>query len=145
MDFFDAMNISASALNAQRERMNVVASNLANIHTTRTPEGGPYRKKNVVFEAQSLGSPFENMLQDRLRDQVRGVRVAGVEASNKPPLRVYDPSHPDADKDGYVREPDINLMSEIVDMISASRSFEADVSAVNTSKNMAMKALEIGR
>ncbi|NOY52936.1 MAG: flagellar basal body rod protein FlgC [Deltaproteobacteria bacterium] len=145
MDFFDAMNISASALNAQRERMNVVASNLANIHTTRTPDGGPYRKKSVVFEAQSLGSPFDSMLQDRLREQVQGVRVAGIESSNKPPLRVYDPSHPDADKDGYVLKPDINLMSEIVDMISASRSFEADVSAVKTSKNMALKALEIGR
>ncbi len=145
MNFFDAMNISASALNAQRERMNVVASNLANIHTTRTPEGGPYRKKSVVFEAQSPSSPFENLLQDRLRGQVQGVHVAGIEASRKPPLRVYDPSHPDADKDGYVLKPDINLMSEIVDMISASRSFEANVSAVNASKNMATKALEIGR
>jgi len=145
MDFFNAMNISASALSAQRERMNVVASNLANIHTTRTPEGGPYRKKSVVFEAQDPAGPFESMLQDRLREQVKGVRVAGIEASRKPPLRVYDPSHPDADEEGYVLKPDINLMSEIVDMISASRSFEANVTAVNASKNMATKALEIGQ
>lgn len=145
MDFFNAMNISASALSAQRARMNVVASNLANIHTTRTPEGGPYRKKSVVFEVQDPGGPFESLLRDRLREQVKGVRVAGIESSRKPPLRVYDPSHPDADEEGYVLKPDINLMSEIVDMISASRSFEANVSAVNASKNMAAKALEIGR
>lgn len=145
MDFFDAMNISASALTAQRSRMNVVASNLANIHTTRTPEGGPYRKKSIVFEAENVPSSFERELEDRLEEQVKGVRVSGIEESSKPPLRIYDPSHPDADKDGYVLKPDINLMSEIVDMISASRSFEANVSAVNASKNMANRALEIGK
>ena len=145
MDLFNAMNVGASALNAQRERMNVIASNLANIHTTRTPEGGPYRKKSVVFEAGSPESPFERQLNDNLEKHVQGVHVREIAESGASPQKVFDPSHPDADSEGYVLMPDINLMSEMVDMISATRSYEANVTAVNASKNMAAKALEIGK
>ncbi len=145
MDLFSAMQISGSALSSERERMNVIAGNLANVHTTRTPEGGPYRKKSVVFESRSMRSPFENELNNRLQGKVQGVRVSGIVESDEPPLKVYDPSHPDADKEGYVLLPNINLMSEMVDMISASRAYESNVTAVNSSKNMAEKALEIGK
>lgn len=145
MDLFNAMNVGATALNAQRERMNVIASNLANIHTTRTPEGGPYRKKSVVFEARNPESPFERQLNDKLQKHVQGVHVREVAESGASPQKVFDPSHPDADIEGYVLMPNINLMSEMVDMISASRSYEANVTAVNASKNMAAKALEIGK
>lgn len=145
MDLFNAMNVGASALNAQRERMNVIASNLANIHTTRTPEGGPYKKKSVVFEAGNGDSSFEHQLNHQLEKHAQGVNVREIVESGAPPQQVFDPSHPDADADGYVLMPDINLMSEMVDMISASRSYEANVTAVNASKNMAAKALEIGK
>ena len=145
MDFFTALEISAAGLAAQRDRMNVISGNLANIQTTRTPEGGPYRRKSVVFEARPLDGQFGRMLDDRLAHQIEAVRVAGVVTSSKEPVRVYNPSHPDADADGYVRMPDINLMAEMVDLLSASRSFEANVSAVSAAKGMAMKALEIGR
>lgn len=145
MDLFNAMNVGASALNAQRDRMNVIASNLANIHTTRTPEGGPYKKKSVVFEACNPESPFERQLQDKLDKQIQGVHVREIVESQALPQKVFDPSHPDADGEGYVLMPNINLMSEMVDMISASRSYEANVTAVNASKSMASKALEIGK
>ncbi len=145
MDLFTAMDISASGLSAQRDRMNVISSNLANIHTTQTPEGGPYRKKSIVFEAQPAKNSFEQMVQDRLSEQVKAVKVVGIRESTRPPIKVYDPSHPDANESGYVLLPDVNLMSEMVDMISASRSFEANVTAVNASKSMALKALDIGK
>ncbi len=144
MDLFSAMNISASGLAAQRDRMNVISSNLANMHTTRTAGGGPYRRKSVVFETQAAPS-FQEVLQDRIGQHAKGVRVSGVAESGKPPVRVFDPSHPDAGADGYVLLPAIDLMSEMVDMISASRAFEANTAAVGASKNMANKALEIGR
>jgi len=145
MDFFTALEISAAGLSAQRDRMNVISGNLANMQTTRTPEGGPYRKKSVVFEARPLASRFDRFLQDRLRGRIQAVRVVGVVESAKEPVRVYNPSHPDADADGYVRMPNMNLMAEMVDLLSASRSFEANVSAVSAAKSMALKALEIGR
>ncbi len=145
MDLFSAMNISASGLAAQRDRMNVISSNLANMHTTRTPEGGPYRRKSVVFEAHTVAPSFQQVLQDRIGQHAKAVRVSGIVQSSKPPVSVFDPSHPDAGPDGYVLLPPIDLMSEMVDMISASRAFEANITAVAASKNMASKALEIGR
>ncbi len=145
MDLFSAMNISASGLAAQRDRMNVISSNLANMHTTRTPEGGPYRRKSVVFETHGAAPSFQQMLEDRIGPHAKGVRVSGIVESGKPPVRVFDPSHPDAGDDGYVLLPAIDLMSEMVDLISASRAFEANTTAVGASKNMANKALEIGR
>jgi flagellar basal-body rod protein FlgC len=143
MDIFTTMKISASALKAQRIRMNAISSNLANIETTRTPDGGPYRKREVVFQSSQGG--FADTLDNRLRDAVQGVKVAQVQASSQPPLMVYNPSHPDANGQGLVAMPNINLVEETADMMSASRAYEANVTVVKSAKRMALKALEIGR
>ena len=143
MDIFTTMKISASALKAQRIRMNAISSNLANIETTRTPDGGPYRKREVVFQSSQSG--FSDTLDNRLRDAVQGVKVAQVQASSLPPLMVYNPSHPDANGQGLVAMPNINLVEETADMMSASRAYEANVTVVKSAKRMALKALEIGR
>jgi len=145
MNFLNALNISASGLTAQRMRMNVINSNLANMHTTRTTEGGPYVRKDVVFAAQSASTGFNDVLQDQLKDGLNGVKVVGVVNDEKPPLLKYDPNHPDADERGYVKLPNINLMEEMVNLMSASRSYEANVTAIKATKSMASKALEIGR
>lgn len=143
MDIFTTMKISASALKAQRIRMNAISSNLANIETTRTPDGGPYRKREVVFQSSQQG--FADTLDTRLRDAVQGVRVAQIQASSLPPMMVYNPSHPDANAQGLVAMPNINLVEETADMMSASRAYEANVTVVKSAKRMALKALEIGR
>ncbi len=135
MDIFGAFRISASALYSQRVRMNTIASNLANLNTTRTPEGGPYRRKDVVFTSVMI-------------DEERRLETVGVSAvveDDAPPKVVYDPKHPDADDNGYVLMPDINLVEEMVNMMTATRAYEANVNAFNITKNMYLKALEIGR
>ena len=143
MDIFTTMKISASALKAQRIRMNAISSNLANIETTRTPDGGPYRKREVVFKSSQ--QDFADTLDTRMRDAVQGVEVSHVQASRLPPRMVYDPSHPDADENGQVAMPNISLVEETADMMSASRAYEANVTVVKSAKRMALKALEIGR
>ena len=143
MDIFTTMKISASALKAQRIRMNAISSNLANIETTRTPDGGPYRKREVVFQSSQKG--FADTLDTRMREAVQGVRVSQVQASSLPPRMVYDPSHPDADEQGQVAMPNISLVEETADMMSAARAYEANVTVVKSAKRMALKALEIGR
>ncbi len=143
MDIFSTMKISASALKAQRIRMNAISSNLANLETTRTPDGGPYRKREVVFQSTQQG--FSDALDSRMRDAAQGVTVSQVQASDKPPRMVYDPSHPDADDQGQVAMPNISLVEETADMMSASRAYEANVTVVKSAKRMALKALEIGR
>lgn len=145
MSFFKAMNISSSGLAAQRVRMNVLSSNLANAQTTRTPEGGPYKRKDVVFSATPAGNPFEDFLDESYGTQLRDVKVVDVHSDQKAPRRVFDPSHPDAAKDGYVEMPNIQVMTEMVNMIAATRAYEANTTALNSAKQMAMKALEIGR
>ncbi len=143
MDIFTTMKISASALRAQRLRLNTISSNLANIETTRTPDGGPYRKREVVF--QTTGKGFADTLDTRMRDAAQGVKVSHIQASTLPPRMVYDPSHPDADEQGQVAMPNISLVEETADMMSASRAYEANVTVVKSAKRMALKALEIGR
>lgn len=143
MDIFTTMKISASALKAQRLRMNTISSNLANIETTRTPDGGPYRKREVIFQATTQG--FADTLDSRMRDAAQGVKVSHIQASSQPPRMVYDPSHPDADEQGNVAMPNVNLVEETADMMSASRAYEANVTVVKSAKRMALKALEIGR
>ncbi len=143
MDMFTSMKISASALKAQRVRMNAISSNLANIETTRTPDGGPYRKREVVF--QTTQQDFANTLDSELRDAVQGVRVSHVQASPLPPRMVYDPSHPDANENGEVAMPNISLVEETADMMSAARAYEANVTVVKSAKRMALKALDIGK
>jgi len=145
MDFLDSLAISSSGLTVQRHRMNVISSNLANINTTRTPQGGPYLRKDLVFAACPVGQEFQDVLQAHLSQNLCGVRVAGIITDPRPPLLHYDPHHPDADEQGYVAMPNVNLMEEMVNMISATRSYEANVTAINATKNMALKALEIGR
>jgi flagellar basal-body rod protein FlgC len=145
MDFFDAMNTSSAALSAQRLRMNLISGNLANVNTTRTAQGGPYRRKEAVFAAQALNQSFRQTLADRQNNNISTVTVARVVEDRNPPVLKYDPQHPDADAKGYVAMPNINLMEEMVNMISATRGYEANVTALKAAKDMALKALEIGR
>ncbi len=143
MDIFTSMKVGASALKAQRMRLNTISSNLANVETTSTPEGGPYKKKNVVF--RPVGTSFEKQLDSNLKGAVQGVQVQRITADEREPRMVYDPSHPDADPQGYVAMPNINVMDEIVDMMSATSAYEANVTVVQSAKRMALKALEIGK
>jgi len=141
---FDAIDAAASGLTAERLRMDVISNNIANVNTTRTAEGGPYRRQVVVFAPRAGVSAFGQVLAQRL-EAGSGVRVVGIVKDNAPLKMVYDPSHPDANKDGYVAMPNVNIVAEMVDMITATRAYEANVTAVNAAKTMAMKALEIGR
>ena len=145
MNFIDAFRISASGLTSQRLRMNVISSNLANSHTTRTPEGGPFKRKDVVFSSQPLETSFQKMMQAQGNAKLTGVKVVGVIEDPRPPIIKYDPQHPDADEKGYVSLPNINLIEEMVNMMLATRSYEANVTAVNATKRMALKALDIGK
>jgi flagellar basal-body rod protein FlgC len=145
MGFLDSMNISASALTATRLRMDVIAENMANINTTRTAEGGPYRRRYVVFqqiepETNSFASYFNRTL-----NASGGVRVAMIGEDDSPFKLDYDPSNPDADEDGFVRMPNVEVVQEMVDMMSAYRAYEANITALNTFKDMAVKTLEIGK
>ena len=140
-DFFSSLDVSASALSAERLRMNLTSSNLANAQTTRTPEGGPYRRKDAVFEA----TPFARDLASAMDPALHKVKVVDVVSDPNPPKMIYQPEHADANEQGYVAYPNINTMEEMVNLITASRSFEANVTAINTTRNMMHKALEIGR
>ena len=142
MSLFSGIDISASGLTAQRLRMDVVSNNIANVNTTRTEEGGPYRKKMPVFKSR-LQQEMNNIANEN-QNIGNGVKVSQIRESSQPPKLVYKPNHPDADENGYVQMPNINIVSEMTDMISASRAYEANVTAVNTSKQMVKSALQIG-
>jgi flagellar basal-body rod protein FlgC len=144
--FMNSLNISGSGLTAQKLRMTIVAENLANASTTRTEAGGPYRRKLVVLSEMGNGSDFSAALDDSI-DRVSGggVQVDAVIEDQDDFKVEYDPTHPDADADGYVRLPNVNTTEEMVDMMSASRLYEANVTAFNAMKEMITKALEIGR
>jgi len=144
MDFFNIIDISASGLTAQRTRMNVISINLANIETTRTEQGGPYRRKVVVLETKPI-EDFDSLLSSSF-EPIGGVRVREIVEDTKTPFkRVYDPSHPDADKTGHVTMPNVDIVLEMTNMMMAKRSYEANVTAIKATKGMALKALEIGR
>ena len=145
MDLLTALKISSSGLAANRKRMGAITSNIANAQTTRTAEGVPYRKKEVVFGSEPARESFGEILEGELDEKAQKVHATEVISSDKPPILKYEPDHPDANDEGYVAYPDINVMEEMADMISASRAFEANISAINTTKSMAMKALEIGK
>ena len=146
MSFFKAMNISSSGLAAQRLRMNILSSNLANANTTRTPEGGPYKRQDVVFSATPTSNdPFGDMLDEEWGTQLKQIKVVDVHKDTKAPRKVHDPGHPDADSNGYVEMPNIQVMSEMVNMSTATRAFESNTTTMNAAKTMASKALEIGR
>lgn len=143
MGIFDIFKISSSALIAQRQRIEVISTNLANIQTTRTEDGGPYRKKEVVFTTTDVNR--DKGLATGGLEPAEGVMVEEITDSQKPFEIVYDPDHPDSDENGYVRFPNVNPMEEMTDMVSASRAYEANINVINTAKEMFLKALEIGR
>lgn len=145
MDFFSSMNVSSSALTAGRTRMNLISSNLANANATRTPEGGPYKRKDAVFAAAPIENPFNRVLDGATAQQVRRVEVSEIVEDKNPPRMQFEPSHPDANPQGYVAMPNVNVVEEMADMIGATRAYEANVTAVQAAKSMAMKTLEIGR
>lgn len=145
MDFSTALRVSGSGMSAQRMRLNTISSNIANINTTRTPEGGPYRRKDVVFESMPDSRNFGELVTVKPDEQIQRVQVTDVIPDRKAPLMKYEPDHVDANADGYVAYPNINLMEEMANMIQASRSYEANVAAIQASKDMAMSAMEIGR
>lgn len=135
MKMFQAMQVSASGLTAERLRLDLIASNIANAHTTRTETGEPYRRKTAVFAAVLAEAGQAG----------QGVRVAEIRNDQTEPRLEYDPTHPDANEEGYVAYPNINVVQEMVDLVTAVRSYEANVTVLNAGKNMFLKALEIGR
>lgn len=145
MSFMNILDIGASALSAERKHLNVISMNLANAKTTRTPEGGPYQRKTVYFQATPVETPFGQAMQSELQRELRGVKAQMVVNDNRPFKLVYDPGHPDADQEGYVKMPDINVVEEMANMLTAMRTYEANVSTITTSKAMFNKALEIGK
>lgn len=139
MKLFGSLSISASGLSAERVRMDTISSNIANVNTTRTEDGGPYRRKVAVFS---------EVLEQELAGDAKslgGVQVAEIVDDPTPLKSVYDPTHPDADEEGYVLMPNVEILNEMADMIVATRSYEANVTTLNASKSMYLKALEIGR
>ncbi|HBY20697.1 MAG: flagellar basal body rod protein FlgC [Clostridiales bacterium GWE2_32_10] len=159
MSFFSSMDVSSSGLTAQRLRMDLISQNIANADTTRTEEGTPYRRKTLTFEEKKRS--FSDVFNSKMRSIVgnaqddsnedsgesigAGVKVGKIVEDQSPFKKVYDPGNPEADSDGYVSMPNVDIVQEMVNMISASRTYEANVTSMNTSKSMAMKALEIGR
>jgi flagellar basal-body rod protein FlgC len=148
MNLFQMFAISGAGMAAQRERMSVISGNLANTETTRTPEGGPYRRRDILFEAVPAQGEFADILSESFFDRGAGllsVEVAGIRQSSRAPRQIFDPNHPDANGDGYVALPDINAIEELVDLMSAVRSYEANLTAYNTTKGLVRRLLEIGR
>ncbi len=145
MDFMTALDIGASALTADRTTINITAMNLANAKTTRTLEGGPYRRKTVIRAATDVDEPFSKHMQSALDRELKGVRILNVLPDNRPFKQVYEPGHPDADENGMVKYPDINVVEEMANLMTAQRNYEANTSTIEAVKNMYMKALEIGR
>jgi flagellar basal-body rod protein FlgC len=145
MGLFDAINTSGSALSAERLRMDVTAENLANAQTTRGANGQPYRRKTVVLQ-EAAGGGFAGALSGAMKSgESKGVQVAGIVEDTTPNRRIYDPGHPDADPQGYVELPNVDPVTEMVDLITASRAYEANVTAMQTAKQMFTKTLDLLR
>src|SRR5215831_16739331 len=138
MSLFGVLSVGASGMAAQRQRAELLVENLANVETTRTPDGGPYRRKDAVFETSTVQSPFASMFGAQLENG-GGVAVSDIVVDNGEPDRRYMPGHPDADKDGYVAFPKINTAEDMVDLLSTSRSYEANVAAMTAVKDMIQK------
>lgn len=152
MSFWSTLRIGASALAAQRLRLDTISNNIANAETTRTEAGGPYKRQDVVFMPEGGQNTFlpalvaANRRNSAVSDlNMRGVKVSQIVEDQTPGQKVYDPSHPDADKDGYVEYPNVNLVVEMTNMLSATRSYEANLSVIDMAKSTALKALEIGK
>lgn len=140
MDFLTTFDISVSGLYAQRKRLDIIAANLANIETTRTQKGGPYRRKMVVMSTKRIKS-FDRVLNS----QADGVKIDEVIEDKSPFKKVFNPSHPDANEEGYLFKPNVDLVVEMTNMVMAKRAFEANIAAIKSTRQMAIKALEIGR
>ncbi len=145
MDFETSMKISASGLSAQRTWMNVISANLANVNTTRTESGKPYERQTTIVEAVDADNHFDRVLDGIVQEELQAVRVAGVVPDGREFKQVYDPGHPDANDKGVVSMPNISAVEEMANMVMASRSYEANLAALNNAKHMALKALEIGK
>lgn len=145
MSIFNSINVSASALTAEKTRIDIIAKNMANVNTTRSTGGMPYRRQMPVFQENKEKS-FSNYLS-KYSNKVNGegVKISKIVEDNSPFKLVYEPGHPDADENGYVKMPNVDIVKEMVDLISAQRSYDANITAMNASKSMLMKALEIGR
>lgn len=147
MSFLTGLKVSSSGLSAERVRMNVISENLANANVTRNEKGeiDPYKRKDVVFSARNAGQSFDNLMRQAFDPNVKEVKVDGIVQDSRAPKKVYNPGHPDADKDGNVLLPNISVMEEMVNLITSTRAFEANTTALNATKQMAQTAITIGR
>lgn len=145
MDLMKSMDISASGMSANRKRMEAISSNIANATTTQTIEGGPYRRKLIVFTAEPARERYSDILEGSVDENAQAVYATEVQSSNDAPILKYEPTHPDADENGYVAYPNVNVAQEMADLVQAQRVYEANANAMNITKRMSLKALEIGR
>ena len=145
MSLFSLLSVSASGMAVQRKRAELLVENLANSETTRTPEGGPYRRKDAVFQTQQQASPFSSVFQSELNGGVAGVKVSEVLEDTREPDKRYLPGHPDADASGYVAFPRINPAEDMTDLVSTSRSYQGNVAAMTAIKDMIHRSLDIMR
>ena len=151
MSFWTALRIGSSGMSAQRLRMDIISNNIANAETTRTAEGGPYKRQDVIFMPKAQSTFLPEFIRARQAQDIeaiseeRGMKVAEVTTDDSEGLKVYDPSHPDADKDGFVTYPNVNMVVEMTNMLSATRSYEANLAVINFAKQMAIRAVDIGR
>jgi flagellar basal-body rod protein FlgC len=142
---FSALSVSASGMTAERQRAEVLVENIANADTTRTANGGPYRRQDVIFQSQDVGSPFSSIFDTQLSSQGTGVAISQVITDQSEPEKRYMPGHPDADKDGYVAFPKVNPAEDMVDLLGASRSYQANVSAISAVKDMIQRSIDLFR
>ncbi len=143
MSLFSSLSVSASGMAAERARTELLVENMANAETTRTPDGGPYRRKDAVFESQQVSSPFSAVFQSEMDASYTGVQVSDVVIDQRDPEKRYLPGHPDADKDGFVSFPRINPAEDMVDLVEASRNYEGNVSAISAVKDMIQQSINL--
>ena len=145
MSLFSALSVSASGMAAQRTRAELLVENMANAETTRTPDGGPYRRKDALFQTSDVGSSFADMFNVETDAQSSGVKVAGITVDQSEPEKRYMPGHPDADRDGYVAFPKINPAEDMVDLMGATRNYEGNVAAISAIKDMIQRSIDLLR
>lgn len=145
MSLFSSLSVSASGMSAERQRAEILVENIANADTTRTAEGGPYRRRDAVFQSAPVSSPFSSFLESQMDGQANGVAVSDIVVDDRDPDRRYMPGHPDADKDGYVSFPRVSPAEDMVDLLGASRSYQANVSAISAVKDMIQRSIDLFR
>jgi flagellar basal-body rod protein FlgC len=145
MSLFNSLSVSASGMTAERQRAEVLVENIANADTTRTATGGPYKRQDVVFQSQDVTSPFSSVFDAQMTSQGAGVGISQVITDQSEPDKRYMPGHPDADKDGYVSFPKVNPAEDMVDLLGASRSYQANVSAISAVKDMIQRSIDLFR